>query len=360
MNKSEIRILHITNTLTIGGVQKVIYQLCNGTRNEFAKVVVASTGGEYVEKLMQIGVDHFKIGDITNKKPNNIYKIYRSIAEIVRKYDINIIHCHHRMAVFYAKLFKNKAKIIYNNHTIYSDQPKLTHYLLRGIHIIADGVKAKENVVSFFGIPDKNVVVINNAVDFYSGEKTDIPEILNRKERGDFIVLNSSRLHSQKGVNYYIDAAKILTDKGYRISFFIVGDGELHNQIVEQIKRLGLEDKVVLLGFRQDIKNVIVQADVLVLTSIYEGLPLTPMEAFSVSKAVIATDIDGTREVVEDGYDGLLAETKNPTSIAEKIERVYLDRAFLEKLDGNAYKAFEKKFSIEPFIRRYIDFYESI
>lgn len=360
MKISNIRILHITNNLEYGGVQKIIFQLCNGTKDSFDKVIVASTGGVYVQRLKEIGIDHFQIPDVSSKNPKDVIQIIWTLDRLIKKYNINIIHCHHRMAVLFAKFFSGKVKIIYNNHTIYSDKPLLTHFVLNGIDIIADGVQAKKNVTDYFGIPDKKVTIINNAVDEYDGEYSEIPEIAERKKRGDFIVLNSARLHPQKGMNYYIDAARILIDKGYNISFFIVGDGQLRGEIEKQIEELCLGNYVTLLGFRKDIKNTINQADVLVLTSVYEGLPLTPMEAFSVKKAVIGTNIEGTREVITDGINGLLAETKNPESIASKIESLYMDRGLLHKLSENAYETFQNEFSLEPFINKYIEYYRKL
>ena len=173
-------------------------------------------------------------------------------------------------------------------------------------------------------------------------------------------MVNSSRFHPQKGIEYYIDAAKILLDKGYNIKFFLVGDGPQKSDIINRINRLGLSDKIVLLGFRKDIKNVISQSDILVLTSVYEGLPLTPMEAFSVKKAVVATNIDGTNEVIEDNYNGLLAKSMNPESIASKIEYVYLNRDILKELDENAYITYIEKFNEDIFIKMYLNFYRNV
>lgn len=360
MKFSDIRIIHITNNLEYGGVQKIIFQLCKGTKDFFDKVIVASTGGVYVDRLNEIGIEHFNIPDISSKNPIDIVKIYQILNLLIDKYNINVIHCHHRMAVLFAKFFSKKVRIIYNNHTIYSDKPLLTHRLLKDTAIIADGVQAKRNVTDFFRIKDENVIVINNAVDSYDGEYHVVPEIENARNNGFFIVLNSSRFHPQKGLGYFIAAANIIIKKGYNIKFFLVGDGSQKDEIINRINQLGINDNIVLLGFRKDIKNVISQCDVLVLTSVYEGLPLTPMEAFSVKKPVIATDIDGSREVVEDGYNGLLAVSKDPESIAGKIEELYLNRYRLNELSQNAYRSFINKFSEEPFIENYMKFYASL
>jgi glycosyltransferase involved in cell wall biosynthesis len=352
-------VLHINDAVDIGGAQKIVYQICKATRNHLGKVVVASRGGDYEKSLTDIDVIHEKIPDIQSKKPVEMLWIFRKLRDIVRKYNINYIHCHHRMAVFYAKFLLPKSQIIYNNHTIYSDKRMFSHLVLNGVNIIADGAKARDNVVDFFKIK-KDIAVIYNAVDDFDGIVNIIPEIEERRERGDFIVMNSSRLHPQKGMDYFIKAAKILIDKGDAISFFIVGDGGLRMELESLVNEMGISDSVHFLGYRTDIKSTIKQCDVLVLTSVYEGLPLTPMEAFSVKKAVVATDIDGTNEVVIDGVNGLLAKTRNEFSIAEKIEELYFDRDKLQKLSNNAYVSYQKKFSEEKFDEQYLEFYSGL
>lgn len=361
MKLSKISILHVTNNLGFGGVQKIIYQLCDATRDSFKNIKVASTGGVYVDRLKGIGIEHYDIPDLSTKNPINMLKIVRILTKIVKENHINVIHCHHRMAVFYAKLIPVKVKIVYNNHTIYSDKAKSTHRILKNVDIIADGVKARKNVTDFFGIKDENrITTINNAVDAYDGYYEEIKEITEAREEGKFIVMNSARLHPQKGMKYFVEAADILVKKGCEITFFIVGDGPLKEEIKGLVKEKKLEKNVIFLGFRKDIKNTISQCDLLVLTSVYEGLPLTPMEAFSVKKAVVATDIDGTREVVENGYNGLLAETENPLDIAEKIETMYRNREVLNKYCENAYQTYLDKFSIETFSKEYLTFYKKL
>jgi len=357
---SDIRILHITNNMGYGGVQKIIYQLSEGTKEAFSKVVVASSGGVYVQRLQEIGVDHYTIPDVSTKKISEIIQIIKTLDKIIIENKINVIQCHHRMAVLFAKRYKDKVKIIFNNHTTYSNKALFTHCILKNVKIIAVGAQAKKNVVEYFKIPDKNVVVINNTVDEYKGEFNEVEEIEKKRHLGNFIVLNVGRMHPQKAMNYYLDAAKILVDKGYAITFFIAGDGPLRKALEQQIQTLHIEDNVVLLGFRKDVPNVMSQADVIVMTSICEGLPLTPIEAFSVRKAVIATNIDGTNEVIIDKYNGLLAESKDAKSIAEKIEYLYLNRNLLDTYNSNAYDTYVNKFSPDKFLEQYLDYYSKL
>lgn len=360
MEYSKIRILHITNNMGIGGVQKIIYQLSLLGKEYFPYVGVASIGGVYEEKLLANDIPHFTIPDLSTKKPKQIAIIIRKLHDIIEENNINVIHCHHRMAVFFAKMIARDRIIIYNNHTIYSNKKLFSHCVLNNINLIADGEKAKDNLTEYFKLNPDNIVTINNAVDAFDGKLNTIKEIKNAKDDGYFVVMNSARLHPQKGMNYFIDAAKILIDRGLKIRFYIVGDGPLKENLLNRVKELDIEKDVIFLGFRNDIKNTISQCDVLTLTSVYEGLPLTPMEAFSVKKAVIGTNIDGTREVIKHGFNGLLAETKNPLSIADSIQFVYENRDKLDAMNKNAYDDYLKHFSLKNFRKEYLDYYGKI
>lgn len=360
MDLQETRILHLTNVMDIGGVQKIIYEICSGTQKAFEKIVVASSGGEYADKVEKLGIQHVLIPDLSLKNIREIHRLKRILIQVVKQNDINLIHCHHRMAVFYAKLWFKGVPIIYNNHTIYSDKKWMSHFVLRNIKLVADGIQSKKNLTDFFGLDEKRITVINNAVDKYKGNFVDIEEIAEEKRKGQFIVMNCSRLHPQKAVNYFIEAASILRDQGLHIKFFIVGDGEEKKALEKLVSDLDIEDCVSFLGFRNDIKNTIWNCDLLVQTSIYEGLPLTPMEAFSVKRAVVGTDIEGTREVIHNGINGLLAENRNAKSIAEMIEKVYYDRHLLEQLSNQAYESFLNEFCADVMVNHYLDFYRGL
>lgn len=94
-------------------------------------------------------------------------------------------------------------------------------------------------------------------------------------------------------MSYFIDAAEIVTRSHPEVRFVVVGDGELKNQLHEYVKSKKLQDVFLFLGYRNDIQNVISQLDFIVLSSLWEGLPLTPIEAYSVGKTVIGTAVDG-------------------------------------------------------------------
>ena len=115
-----------------------------------------------------------------------------------------------------------------------------------------------------------------------------------------------------------------------------------------------------MLGYRSDIQNVMSQCDFIVLSSLWEGLPLTPIEAFSVSKTVVATSVDGTPEIVKNNVNGLLVEPKNVEQLADKICFLIENKDIRVKLELCAKYTFDEQFSFSKLEENYIQYYNSM
>lgn len=126
------------------------------------------------------------------------------------------------------------------------------------------------------------------------------------------------------------------------------------------IEKRKLQNKILFLGYRNDIQNVMSQLDFVVLSSLWEGLPLTPIEAYSVGKTVIGTAVDGTPEIIRDGVDGYLVEPRNPMQLAEKINELIENPEMRESMGIQAMKRYQDEFSFEKLSERYIAFYEGL
>ena len=100
------------------------------------------------------------------------------------------------------------------------------------------------------------------------------------------------------------------------------------------------------------------QLDLIVLTSLWEGLPLTPIEAFSVGKTIVATAVDGTIEIVDDEVNGILVTPKNIEEIADGIKKLIFDDNKRHKLELNARLKYEEKFSFNSFCKKYESYYK--
>lgn len=361
MELEKQNILFIVRTMGLGGTENVVLQLCEVLSGKVNKIVVCSSGGVHEQKLRAMGIKHYKIPDITSKNPLDMLKTYWLIKSIIKKEQITIVHSHHRMAAFYAEISSSKNVIkVANAHNTFQDKKKLTQFAYRNTKVVAVGEMVEKNLVEFFEIPDSQVSVIHNAVKPFDGIVQTI-EVLEREKRERHILIgNIGRLSEQKGMSYFIDAAEILSESYPEVRFVIVGDGELKDQLHEYVKSKRLQDMFLFLGYRNDIQNVISQLDFIVLSSLWEGLPLTPIEAYSVGKTVIGTAVDGTQEIIRDGVDGYLIEPRNARQIAEKMRVLIEQPEIRKKMEMRAMQRYQSEFSFKKLKESYLHYYEGL
>lgn len=354
-------ILFIVRTMGLGGTENVVLQLCEILYGKVNKIIICSSGGVHEDKLSSMGIKHYTIPDIASKRLDDMVECYTKIKSIIKKEKITVIHSHHRMAAFYAELTapKNVMKIA-NAHNTFQDKKKLTQFAYRNTKLIAVGEMVKKNLTEYFEIPAKQVSVIHNAVKAFDGSINSVEVLQAERSNGKVLIGNIGRLSEQKGMTYFLDAAAITSKTHPEALFVVVGDGELKTQLEEKALQLGLQKNVLFLGYRNDIQNVMSQLDFIVLSSLWEGLPLTPIEAFSVSKTVIGTAVDGTPEIIRDDVDGYLVEARNSVQLADKMNYLIENPKIRERLELQAKKRYEDEFSFEKLTQRYLCFYEEL
>lgn len=347
-------ILHISRTMDIGGAERIVYQLSSDLKDEFDSVHVASTGGLWESELAAHGIQHHKILDIDSKNPVTVLKLLFSIHQIIKQKGITIVHTHHRMAAFYIRLLKfvyPKLTHVYTAHNVFKDKLPLYRFALKNAKSVAVGEAVNTNLKEDVGITDSKVI--------YNGvilKETDnqVDEIISY----DGIKLGCiARLSEQKGLSYLLDAMSLLTVKDIRL--FIVGDGELRNELENKVEELDLQDSVMFLGYRKDIVECINSFDFLVSSSLFEGLALNIIEAFMNGKTMVATDIPGINEVVND-ENGILVPAKNPDALAGAIEKLATDVPLRNRLAFHAKKTYEEKYSYPMFLENYRALYREI
>lgn len=361
MNLSRQNILFLTRTMKLGGTENVILQLCEIFKPYANKIVVCSCGGVNVEKLNKMGITHYEISDITAKNPMEMIKILVTVHNVIKKEKITVIHSHHRMAAFYARFVAGKNVIkLANAHNTFYDKKKLTQIAYKGTHVIAVGEQVKKNLVEYLGIPEQQVKVIYNAIKSFDDSIIPIEELSKARQSDFLLVGNVGRLSKQKGMEYFIDAVAQVCIVCPRARFFIVGDGEDAESLKRRASQKVPEGVLTFLGYRSDIQNVMSQMDFLVLSSLWEGFPLTPIEAFSVGKTIIATAVDGTVEIVSDQENGLLVPAKDAEAIASKIQWLIVNLDKKRDMELRAKETYEKQFSFHILAERYLNYYREL
>lgn len=362
VKRKEMNILFFTRTMKLGGTENVILQLCEVMKENANKIVVCSSGGVNTDKLKEMGIKHYTIPDIEKKNLLVILKVLTTLLKILKRERITIVHTHHRMAAFYSRilLFITNFTFINTSHNTFYNKKRLTKFAYKKANLIAVGNKVKENLCDFFGLPDSQITVIYNSTIPFNGNITPIEKLTKYRQDGYFLVGNIGRLSEQKGMEFFIKAVPSILRKCKNVKFFIVGDGELRNKLKSLISELSLHEDVFLLGYRNDIQNIMSQLDLIVLSSLWEGLPLTPLEAFSVGKTIVATSVDGTVEIVQDGVNGLLVQPEDAQQIADNVLKLVKQEELRKSMEQSAYVTYCEKFTFLSFERHYVDYYANI
>jgi len=354
-------VLFFTRTMHLGGTENVILQLCEVFKPLVNKIVVCSCGGVNTEKLTEMGIRHYEIIDISEKKFFTVFKNLRSIKLIIKNEEISVVHSHHRMAVLYARLLcGTKITRIANAHSIFYDKKRMTKIAYAGTAVIAVGEQVKRNLLEYFGLSESQVAVIHNAAKPFDGQSRTIAELDKARKEGYTLVGSIGRLSVEKGMEYFIQAAAKVIEQCPNVKFYIVGDGENAGKLEAMATKLLPEGALTFMGYRSDIQNVMRQLDFLVLSSLWEGFPLTPIEAFSVGKTIVATAVGGTVEIVKDGINGYLVEPKCVERIAENVIQLIKHPDIRMRFEKNARQTYLAEFSFEQYANRMIEYYQSL
>ena len=354
-------VLFLVRTMGLGGTENVVLQLCEILSNKVNKIVVCSSGGVHEDTLKKMGIKHYKISDIASKNPTDMYKNFLVIKKIIKDEKITLIHSHHRMAALYAELIAKKDIVkLATAHNTFEDKRQLTKFAYKNTKLIAVGEMVKKNLTNYFEIPEKQVTVIHNAIKPFSGEYNKIDFLEKEHKAGNILIGNIGRLSEQKGMQYFIDAAELTLKKHTNVKFFLVGEGELKETLIKRVKDKQLEESIYFLGYRSDIQNIKSQFYFIVLISLWEGLPLTPIEAFSVGKTVVGTAVDGTPEIIKDKENGLLVEAKDIVQLSNKMNVLIENEKLRKQLEMNAKKSYLEDFSFDKLSNEYSDYYERL
>ena len=174
--------------------------------------------------------------------------------------------------------------------------------------------------------------------------------------RPDYVVLTPARLHPQKGHTYLLAAAAQTPEA----TFVFAGDGPLRGALETQARELGVSDRCVFLGERSDVPDLLAAADLVVLPSLFEGLPVSVLEALAAERPVVATAIGGTDEAIHAGESGLLVPPRDPGALASAIRRLQADPALSRRLASAGRNRVEREFSSEVTAREVMRIYDDV
>jgi glycosyltransferase involved in cell wall biosynthesis len=230
--------------------------------------------------------------------------------------------------------------------------------LARGIgRYIAVSHGVRRRLSGTLGWPQGKIDVIHNGIDVeaYDGPADDTLHAALSPDNVP-IVLTATRLHEQKGLRYLLEAVPDVPNA----RFVVAGDGPERRALAAQADALGVHDRVVFLGHRDDVPRLLASCDVFVLPSLWEGLPLVLLEAMAARKPVVASLIAGVDEVLVPGETGLLVPPADPAALGAAIEMVTTDLELARQMARAGRARVEEEFSAATMVRRVTRVYDEL
>jgi glycosyltransferase involved in cell wall biosynthesis len=163
-----------------------------------------------------------------------------------------------------------------------------------------------------------------------------------------------------KGVEYFIDAAAILAQRFADVRFLVAGDGASRGDLEDRARRLGLGSRIVFTGFRSDVRELLSEAAISVLPSLSEGTSNTLLESMAAGIPVIATQVGGNPEVIEDGVSGLLVPPRDSSAIAAAVSRLLSDEKLASQLGQAGMRRVSDLFSLSGSIHQTEHLYQRL
>jgi glycosyltransferase involved in cell wall biosynthesis len=275
-----------------------------------------------------------------------LFKIVRILRAIKKKHDRGrggdkkravIVHTHSSKAGILGRWAARLAGIrciIHSVHgfSFHDFQPRLTRALyvflerftasITGAFILVSRANMEEGIRENIFTMDR-AVLIRSGIDIseYQGVRCDRKDVRASLgiSNGDPLVAMIACFKPQKAPLDFIKIARLVLDEHDRVEFLLVGDGELRSRVEDLAGSLKIADKVHLAGWRRDVPQIMHSIDLLVLTSLWEGLPRVLPQAMAAAVPVVASDVNGSREAIIDGVNGFLMQPHDTEGMARKI-----------------------------------------
>jgi len=371
--KTKIKVLECIRQGEIGGGESHLLSIAeNLDRTKFDLVVLSFTDGPMIERLKERGVEtHI----VFSKLPFDIPK-WPKVKKILREQQIDIVHTHGSRACSNVMIASKSLMIpvIYTIHgwSFHSDQ----NFFVRNARIWAEKILTSKADINISVSNSNRQTGINHITGFksiviYNGinqkkfspyqSYKDIRHALGISPNA-ILVSFIARVTTHKQPLVLIRAFKKSLSNTSNLHLLIVGEGDQKQEAIRLAEDLELANKVTFQPFRQDVPEILAASDLFVLPSLWEGFSIGLIEAMSMGKAVIATNVDGTKEVIQNNVNGMLIEPGNIQALAESITRLANDKLLRQDLGQNALITVQEQFNSAVMTRKiedlYIDLYE--
>jgi glycosyltransferase involved in cell wall biosynthesis len=365
-----LRVLQLCSSLIAGGAERLVHGLVQHFDPKSVESYVSSVavvrGNAFLAEFQRLNMPVY----VVDAKNLYTYRYYKALAEYVVKEKIDIIHTHLVSADIMGRLVGRALKIpvVSTLHNIPEDYEREKFYRswleqltarYAATHLVAVSESIRKMYIQQWNIPSHKITTIVNGVPMekFLSVPLGVPP---REKDHPLIITNIGRLTPQKAQHIFIEAAKIVTKVQKNVRFVIIGQGKLEQELKDQVQSLALNDYVTFAGVRYDIPEQLGNTDIFVLSSDWEGMPVSAIEAMAAARPVVLTNVGGVPDLVEAGSNGILVNPGNSTALANALLDLIADEPRRLQMGLAARARVHTEFDMHNFALRHTTLYNKV
>lgn len=345
-----MKVLHVISSLEIGGAQRLLSDLLPIQKQQGLDVsllVLKREDNAFSQKVIGAGVPIISLDVKSFRNPFIAFKV----RDIIKDYDVVHAHLVHSLYICSLAARGLKTKLVYTEHSTSNNRrgksyvrPIEKYIYGRYSKLISISQQTQDALQEWLQSKDERFVVINNGVD------TKAFASIHRDVNPNSLIM-VSRFASSKDQETVIRAMKLIAKD---VTLRLVGDGENLDHCRQVARECGVEDRVQFLGARADVANLVAESYIGIQSSNWEGFGLTAVEIMACGKPVVATDVDGLKQVVEGA--GEVFKKGNETELAARVNYILSDKEYYNRLSSRCIER-AMSYDIQQMANKYLKIY---
>jgi len=368
-NQTPLRVLQVVLSLQTGGLERLVLDLLRmgprfGLRQSVAALVEA---GDLADRLPGLNAPLA----VLHKRPGLDFSLVPALVRVIKAQSVDVIHAHNPGAAFWAGLAGAAARrpLVTTVHGAAFGMDRSYHWVTRlsalmSRRLVCVGRDARQTLRRVDKIPAGRLRVFYNGVDLERFAPDPEAGLAARAALGlapdDFVVISVSRLSPEKDCGSLFAALKLLAADHPEARLLLAGDGPEMENYQRTAREMGLGDRVLFLGSREDVPDLLRASDAFALASLSEGVSLAVLEAMAAGLPAAITRVGGAPEIVHPGRTGFLVEPGRPEELARALGRLAKNLDLAQRLGRAGRKLVRERFSLEAMAGGYAELYRSV
>lgn len=356
---SRVKVIQIMPRFMLGGAEIMCENLTVELKKKGVEVIAVSMfdyHSEITQRMEEAGIPVVYLG----KKPGLDLNMIRRMVSLFKKEKPDAIHTHLYVMQYAipAAVIAGVRRRVHTFHSIASKETtpsgqKLNNLFYHYLHVVPVGLskEVRRTIMERYHLKASRIPVVFNGIPL---ERCIVKSDYSCKDRLEF--LHIGRFVDVKNHRMLVEAFQMLLAKGYQAHLTLVGTGELYDEVCQQAEALGLSDEITFYGTTGNVYPLLHEADAFVLPSVYEGMPMTLLEAMGTGLPIVASEVGGIPDMLEKNQEALLVPV-TAKDLLQGMIRMY-DQTTREALGKAARRRVCRDFSAERMAEHYIKLYK--